>query len=110
VNTGDPFADFKEENYRNRLCLKIDKKRGGLVMFEPDLVPGSRVQLMRRTLDFEELAAKVYDFIQDEKSAGREPLFGIYIDCAGRAAAYAGKNEEEASTFGGFLKLKVFLS
>lgn len=95
INKDAPYSAFREDAYRNRLCLKIDKKRRGLVMFEPDLVPGTRIQLMRRTLDFEKLAAQVHEMIEVEIAKGRTPLFSIYIDCAGRAAAFAGKNEEE---------------
>jgi hypothetical protein len=39
VNKGDKFGEFKEEEYANRLVMGIDKDRGGLIMFEPDLTP-----------------------------------------------------------------------
>lgn len=96
VNNGEPFGAFEEGMYRNRMCLKVDRDRNGLVMFEPDLVKGSQVQLMRRSLDFQSLKKNVIDFIEQERLAEREPLFGLYIDCAGRAASFSGKNEEEA--------------
>jgi hypothetical protein len=31
--------------------MGVDKDRGGLIMFEPDLTEGSEVQLMRRSID-----------------------------------------------------------
>ena len=52
VNKGDKFGPFREDDYANRMTMSIDKERGGLVMFEPDLITGSEVQLMRRSIDF----------------------------------------------------------
>jgi hypothetical protein len=94
LNKGDKFAEFKEENYANRLCMAIDKSRSALVMFEPDLVTGSEVRLMRRSIDFEYIgmrAGKLLDGL-----AGRNPFLSIYIDCAARASAYCGTEREEA--------------
>jgi len=94
VNKGDKYGEFKEEEYANRLCMSVDKERGGLVMFEPDLEEGSEVQLMRRSIDFQYIgqrAQKLLDGLGD-----RKPLFALYIDCAGRASAYCGTESEEA--------------
>ena len=85
VNKGDKFGDYNEEDYANRLCMAIDKVRGGLVMFEPDLEPGTEIQLMRRAIDFEYIdarARRLYDGL-----GGRTPFLGIYIDCMGRAGS-----------------------
>lgn len=94
INKGDRYGEFKEEEYANRLCMAVDKERGGLVMFEPDLKEGSEVQLMRRSIDFQYIgqrAQKLLDSIGE-----RKPLFALYIDCAGRASAYCGTESEEA--------------
>ena len=94
VNKGDKYGEFNEEEYANRLCMAVDKERGGLVMFEPDLEAGSEVQLMRRSIDFQYIgqrAQKLLDGLGD-----RKPLFALYIDCAGRASAYCGTEGEEA--------------
>ncbi|MEM6989578.1 MAG: FIST N-terminal domain-containing protein [Myxococcota bacterium] len=95
VNRGDKWGEYNEEEYANRLCMAIDKERKALVMFEPDLTPGTEVQLMRRSVDFgyirnraEKLAAKL---------EGRKPFFAMYIDCMGRAAAYCGSAQEEGA-------------
>jgi len=93
LNKGDEFA-FDEEAYVNRLCLRADPRRGGLVLFEPDLVEGSRVQLMRRSLDFSYVRERTRTLLA--RLEGRKALFAFYIDCAGRAGAYAGTEEEEA--------------
>jgi hypothetical protein len=94
VNKGDKFGDFKEEEYANRLCMAVDKERGGLVMFEPDLEAGSEVQLMRRSIDFEYIGQRAELLLS--RLGNRKPLFALYIDCAGRASAYCGTEGEEA--------------
>lgn len=95
INTGDPWAPFDESAYVNRLCLKVDRERGGLVMFEPDIEAGSRVQFMHRNVTMHSIAPRVEDVFR--QAAGRRPVFALYIDCGGRAAAYAGMEEEEAA-------------
>jgi hypothetical protein len=104
VNMGEEYS-FDENRYVNRLCLRVDTKRKGLVMFEPDLQPGSRVQLMRRSVDMgyvrqraEELLARLQD---------RRPLLAFYIDCAGRAGTYAGTEDEEAAQLQTVLALRM---
>jgi len=94
VNKGDKFGEFREENYANRLVMGIDKSRGGLIMFEPDLKPGSEVQLMRRSLDFVYIRRRAEDILG--RIGNRKPFFALYIDCAGRASAYCGTEREEA--------------
>lgn len=95
VNKGDKFGEFKEENYANRLVGGVDKDRGGLIMFEPDLKVGSEVQLMRRSFtDFEYVRRHSEDILK--QVGDRKPFFTFYIDCAGRASAYSGTEGEEA--------------
>jgi len=94
VNKGDKFGEFREEDYANRLCMSIDHERGGLVMFEPDLLPGSEVQLMRRSIDLQYMSARVDRLF--EQVGERRPFFALYIDCAGRASALCGSDGEEA--------------
>lgn len=94
VNKGDKYGEFKEEEYANRLCMSVDKERGGLVMFEPDLEEGSEVQLMRRSIDFQYIGQRAQKLLDGLGS--RKPVFALYIDCAGRASAYCGTEGEEA--------------
>lgn len=94
VNRGDQFGDFREEDYSNHLCMAIDRERGALVMFEPSLTPGTQVQLMRRSVDYEYLAVRVNRLF--EQIGERQPFFALYIDCAGRASAFCGSEREEA--------------
>jgi hypothetical protein len=94
LNRGDKFGEFKEENYANRLCMAIDKERRALIMFEPDLITGSEVRLMRRSIDFEYIGLRAHQLY--DRIAGRKPFLAIYIDCAARASAYCGTEHEEA--------------
>lgn len=94
VNRGDKFGEFVENNYANRLCMGVDLERKGLVMFEPDLVPGSEVQLMRRDVNFGYIHEKVNEVLA--RVGDRKPVFALYIDCAGRAASYSGFDDEDA--------------
>ncbi len=96
VNKGEKWGYFNEDEYANRLCMRVDKDRKGLVMFEPDLKPGSEVQLMYRSMDFNYISRKAKALLETIESQGRKPVFALYIDCAGRAAAYSGLDEEEA--------------
>jgi hypothetical protein len=94
VNRGDKFGEFNEEDYANRLVMGVDKDRGGLVMFEPDLQAGQDIQLMRRSIDFNYIGERAQDILA--RIEGRRPFFAFYIDCAGRISTYAGTEREEA--------------
>jgi len=95
VNKGDKFGEYDEEAYANRLCMAVDADRRALVMFEPDLTPGTDVQLMRRSIDFDYIHRRARELY--ERLEGRRPFLALYIDCMGRAASYCGSNGEEAA-------------
>jgi hypothetical protein len=95
VNKGEKFGPYREDDYANRLCCGVDIERGGLVMFEPDLTPGTEVQLMRRSVDFSYIGQRTQELLA--RLEGRKPFFAFYIDCAGRASAYCGSEGEEAA-------------
>ena len=88
----DPGSMFSEKNYSNRLCLAIDKKRNGIVMFEPDMVPGTKFQIMYRSLNHGYIPPAIEHVFQ--KNAHRRPVMALYIDCAGRAANFGGEVED----------------
>jgi len=94
LNRGDKWGDFDENSYANRLCLAIDKERGGLVMFEPDFVEGTEFQVMYRSLDLDYMAPRIEEIFT--RADDRTPVFALYIDCAGRAAGYGGVDMEDA--------------
>ena len=83
----DPEGKYSEKNYANRLCLDIDKARNGIVMFESDMVPGTKFQIMYRSLDLDYIPPRIEHIFN--RQAGRRPVFALYIDCAGRAARYS---------------------
>ena len=94
VNRGDKWGEYDEDNYASRLCLAIDESRRGIVMFEPDMVEGTEFQIMYPTLDPGYMRPRI-----EGAFAGlgdREPVFALYIDCAGRAAGYGGIDLEDA--------------
>ena len=94
VNRGDKWGEFDENSYANRLCLAIDKERGGIVMFEPDMVAGTEFQVMYRSLALDYMAPRIEEAFTRAKD--RTPVFAMYIDCAGRAAGYGGVDMEDA--------------
>lgn len=94
MNRGDLWGEFDEKSYANRLCIGIDKERQGLVMFEPDMVENTRFQVMFRSLDLDYIAPKIEGLFQG--IPGRRPVFALYINCAGRAAAFSGGDLEDA--------------
>lgn len=94
VNRGDIWGPFDENNYASRLCLGLDPDRNGLVMFEPDMVEGTRFQIMYRSLDLDYMVPRIEQTF--DALDGRTPVFALYIDCAGRAAGYAGVDLEDA--------------
>ncbi|MDL2283620.1 FIST C-terminal domain-containing protein, partial [Oxalobacter sp. OttesenSCG-928-P03] len=94
VNKGEKWGAFDEHNYINRLCLALDRERNGLVMFESDMVEGTEFQIMHRSLNLDYIAPEIETLFDGLGS--RRPVFAFYIDCAGRAAAYAGLDQEDA--------------
>lgn len=94
INHGEKWGEYDEKNYASRLCLGIAPECNGIVMFEPDMVPGTQFQLMFRSLDMEYIQPKVEEVLG--RLDGREPAFAMYIDCGGRAAGYNGVDVEDA--------------
>ena len=94
VNNGERWGEYNEDYYASRLCLSIDRESGGIIMFEPDMVEGTEFQLMFRSLELDYIKPKI-DRVFDELE-GREPVFAVYIDCAGRCAGYGGIDMEDA--------------
>ena len=94
INQGERWGEYNENDYVSRLCLSIDKERGGIVMFEPDMVAGTEFQLMFRSLDLDYMKPKIDSLFS--RLDGREPIFAVYFDCAGRCAGYGGVDMEDA--------------
>ena len=95
---GDPYAEFDEDTYVNRLILNADRDRGSIMLFEPDFAVGARVQIMARDNSLMLASARRSVTLTNELlAADHENIaFCVYIDCAGRSAACSGSREEEA--------------
>jgi hypothetical protein len=94
VNRGDKFGEFREEDYANRMVMAVDRERGALTMFEPNLKTGSEVQLMRRSIDLDYVRQRAEELYG--RTGSRRPVLALYIDCGGRVAAFSGTDREEA--------------
>ncbi|MFZ5995615.1 MAG: FIST signal transduction protein [Thermodesulfobacteriota bacterium] len=99
VNHGRRFEGPKESNYVNRLITGALPNGEGIGIFEPDLEPGTEIQFMLRDTAkmIESAKRNSTELMEQIKADGREALFGIYIDCAGRTATYSNTATEEAS-------------
>lgn len=89
-------TDYEARNYATRMCLGIDKDCGGIVVFEPDMAPGTRFQIMYRAMDLGYIRPRVEGLLQRLEREGKEPFFAMYINCAGRCAGYGGADLEDA--------------
>jgi small ligand-binding sensory domain FIST len=71
----------------------------GIVIFEPDLEVGTEILFMLRDSRqmMESAKQNTEKLLIRIKAEGRKPVFGLYIDCAGRTAAVSETLTEEAS-------------
>ena len=94
---GDPFTPFAEDQYVNRLVIAADLADDALILFEADFQSGSRVQLMaydpRQMIESARAQTQALLSGLDDQP----PLFGLYIDCAGRSMAFIGLDEDETA-------------
>ena len=93
VNHGDLFDDYNPDVYANRLCLAVDEELGALIMFEPDLIAGTKIQIMQRNLDFSYVTTQIN--AMKERLKDKEIVFALYLDCIGRWSRFCGTEEEE---------------
>jgi hypothetical protein len=93
---GDPFAEYDENRYVNRLILQVAAERRSITLFEPDFRSGSIVQIMSRDNDLMVQSVRNGVRSMNERVSGGKALMALYIDCAGRASARSGSEIEEA--------------
>lgn len=99
VNHAGRFEEPREDCYVNRLITGVLPGDSGIGIFEPDLDNGTEIQFMLRDADKMIRSAR-YNArrLMDRVTAdGRKAAFAMYIDCAGRTAAYSKTPVEEAS-------------
>ena len=99
VNYGDKYAPYNENNYVNRLIIGIKPEEKAILLFESDFENGTEFQFMRRNAELMQDSAErgskeAISYLQKNKL---DPFFALYIDCAGRTAAFSDSEKEEAS-------------
>jgi len=99
VNYGGKFEEFRENQFVNRLIAGVLPDREGILLFEPDLVEGSEILFMLRNnkMMMESVLKNSTELFEKIMAKGEKPVFGLYIDCAGRAAILSETLTEEAS-------------
>lgn len=99
VNYGQKFEVFKEDNFVNRLIAGVLPDREGIVLFEPDLKEGTEVLFMLRDnkMMMESAQKNSADLFEKIMAKGERPVFGLFIDCAGRTAKISETLTEEAA-------------
>jgi len=98
VNYGESFQ-YQEGEYINRLITGILPDGSGIGIFEPDLEQGMEIQFMLRdgNVMIESARTNSESLMKDIHDDGKTPVFGLYIDCAGRAAEQSNTETEEAA-------------
>ncbi|MFT4855747.1 MAG: hypothetical protein ACI9UV_000203 [Algoriphagus sp.] len=94
-NMGDKWESYNPGNYINRMCVGVDPESKGLFMAEMDIAEGTEVQLMRRSFEMEYVSRRTKKQIDKIKAENRRIIFGMYINCSGRAAAYSNQTDED---------------
>ena len=100
VNLGEkPWDEFNEQCYVNRLILGPSEDDSGIVIFEEDLEVGTNFQFMLRDpfKMIESAKNNTARMIEEIKGSGKTPLWGFYVDCAGRSAEWSEIMDEEAA-------------
>ena len=99
IYQGEKYSGVEESRYVNRLITGRFPGSEGIGLFEPDIETGTEVQFMvRDSLKMIESArSNSADLMAEIESTGRQALFALYIDCAGRTAAYSKIAGEEAA-------------
>jgi hypothetical protein len=98
VNYGEKFQ-YQEGEYVNRLITGILSDGSGIGIFEPDLEEGMEIQFMLRdgNMMIESAKNNSESLLNKINDDGKIPVFGLYIDCAGRAAEHSNTETEEAA-------------
>lgn len=98
LNYGERFQ-YQEDEYVNRLITGILPDSSGIGIFEPDLEQGMEIQFMLRDSNIMIESAKnnSENLMKKINDDGKIPIFGLYIDCAGRAAEHSNTETEEAA-------------
>lgn len=96
---GEPYAGTEEDLYVNRLITGVLPDGEGIALFEPDITEGDEILFMIRDPGMMIASARSQSraLMEEITTAGGRPVFGLYIDCAGRSAFYSQTATEEAA-------------
>lgn len=99
VNYGERYDLSEESTCVNRLILGALPNGEGISLFESDLENGALIRFMVRDTDEMMNSARINaeGIMSDITARGERPVFGLYIDCAGRTAEYQNILSEEAA-------------
>jgi small ligand-binding sensory domain FIST len=99
VPQGDRHRLLGEDGYVNRLITGVLPDGKAVGLFEADLDDGAEVVFMLRdpALMIESARAASEAAVARMRRDGGRPWFGLYIDCAGRAAVASRTASEEAA-------------
>jgi hypothetical protein len=94
---GDLYTPYDEAAYLNRFIMNANPDDGSLVLFEADFKAGAKVQIMSR--DNQRMLESVQTRTRQLLStlADHHPVFGLYVDCAGRTSAFSGAEKEDGA-------------
>jgi len=98
MNHGKRFERPREGHYVNRLITGVLPGGQGIRIFEPDLETGQEIQFMLRDSlrMLESTNTNCAELLAQIEEEGRKPLFGMYLDCAGRTGEQSNVLFEEA--------------
>ncbi|MCU0592848.1 MAG: FIST C-terminal domain-containing protein [Desulfobacterales bacterium] len=99
IYQGKKYAGVEEGRYVNRLITGVLPGKEGICLFEPDIMEGAEVQFMARDAFkmVDSARQNSLELMETIRAEGRNAIFGLYIDCAGRSAAYSKTTVEEAA-------------
>jgi small ligand-binding sensory domain FIST len=99
VNHGERFApEYCEGDHVNRLIVGVLPDKSGIAMFESDFEVGTEIQFMLRDSRkmIKSARSNSEALIKKVQDKGKKPVWGFYIDCAGRTALVSETLQEEA--------------
>ncbi len=85
----DPYGDFDENEYVNRLIAAANPDDGSVVLFESDFGVGEKVQVMRRSNEHMLSSAREMSNSVLRSVGTGDPFLALYIDCAGRTSGFS---------------------
>eukprot|EP00697_Spironema_sp_BW2_P008107 gnl/Spiro4/22616_TR11157_c0_g4_i1.p1 gnl/Spiro4/22616_TR11157_c0_g4~~gnl/Spiro4/22616_TR11157_c0_g4_i1.p1 ORF type:complete len:482 (+),score=106.65 gnl/Spiro4/22616_TR11157_c0_g4_i1:103-1446(+) len=91
----DPYGEFDESDYSNRLILAADWDKGSVQLFEAEYQNGQHVQIMHRDneLMLQSTKERVPKILKEVST--KAPVLAFYIDCCGRSKIFSGSAVEE---------------